>query len=127
MSTASNASMMSVSVFGEEIDVNKGVDLVFRDLQDSLNQCHCSIRNLIQCDDRGDSYIESCEIQNQVSEYIVDFSILMKELKSLSVELLGKCPKDEKAEYTQWKEQIKIKNDADKAERLTKRLSEMGV
>ena len=100
MSICSNASQQSVSVFGaDNVEADKAVDLIFKDLQGSLNNAHCATRELIQVPEQDGDYMTAAEIQMNLIDYIDDFNELFKELKSVSKQLLGSCPKGLKDEY----------------------------
>ena len=102
MSTYSTTSQ-SVSVFGEtDIDLEKATDQVLRELQQTLNNTHCSIRMLTQIDERNDTFIEAVEIYHDILDYTDQFASLMKELKGVCKQVLGPCPADLKQEYKEF-------------------------
>ncbi len=99
--TSSVGSMMSnisVSVFGEEMDLEKALDEVFKQLQGYLNDCHSTVRNLAMCEDRNDDQIEILQIWRSLNVSIDEAMILFKELKSISKQVVPKCPPHLKAE-----------------------------
>ena len=96
-SIASNAT--SVSFRGEEMDVSDALDLLFRDLQKNLNHCHCSVRQLAQCEERADTFMEAAEFDFQIQDYVDGLGVLFKELKQVSKDVLGKPPPEYKEEY----------------------------
>ena len=100
MSTCSNNSVGSVSVWGaSEVDLERACDEVFLALQKTLNSCHCSIRELTQVPDRDESFMEACVIQLDLSDFAEEFANLMKDLKSISKQVLGPCPASCKCDY----------------------------
>ena len=107
MSTTSVGSQ-SVSLFGGEYDGAKAIDLVFRELQNSLNQAGTLIREMLLIEERNDTFMEAAEIHENLLDYLDGLGSLMKSCKDVSKELLGKCPKELKAEYKQYVEQRKI-------------------
>ena len=118
MSTFSTSSQQSVSVFGQDgVDIDKATDLIFKQLQDTLNQASCCVRRLIMIPEQDDSFMAAAEIQEELSNYIDDFRNLMLELRSVSKQLLGVCPKAVKIEYKVFLEQKK-KERADEKEKL---------
>jgi hypothetical protein len=98
MSVASNASSI-VSFRGEEIDVNDALDTLFRDLQEKLNYCHSTVRTLVMSEDRDESYVETAAHVWEIEDYTDLLDELFGELRTVSKEILGKCPADEKDEF----------------------------
>ena len=59
MSTMSN---MSVSYFGEEMELEQAIDSCFRDLQTFLNSLQCSLRSLATLSDMGVGFEEAIKL-----------------------------------------------------------------
>lgn len=128
MSTFSNSSQQSVSVFGQdEVDIDKATDLVFKQLQDTLNQASCCVRRLIMVPEQDSSFMAAAEIQEELCNYIDDFTNLMKELKSVSKQLLGPCPKGVKIEYKAFLEQKKVERAEEKQKLKAERAGLLAV
>ena len=100
---SSNVSMMSVSVLGQEMGVDAACDTIFKQLQDTLNNSHLKLRELMMGMDRDD-YMDTAETAYELTRYCDEFADLMKELKSISKQLLGPCPKEDRDEYKTWSE-----------------------
>ena len=127
MSLCSTNSMMSVSIFGEELDVDSACDKVFKQLQDSLNLTHLRVRELMMSEDRGESFMESVEIADSLNTYCDDLSDLLKELKSVGKQVLGKCPPEEKVAYAAHKQKMKDSKAARDLERVNACMNDMGI
>ena len=112
MSISSNGSQMSVSFFGEERNFDEVCDECFRDLQSYLNDIHSKIRELSGIPEQDSDYMVGVDCYLQIHNGIDGISELMKELKSVCKQVLGKCPTD-------LKDTVKAKMDAYK---LTKKM-----
>ena len=112
MSTSSNGSQMSVSFFGEEVGFDQMCDECFRDLQSYLNDVHCKVRELSMIEEQDSDHLIAVDCYLQIQNGIDGISELMKELKSVSKQVLGKCP-------AELKDTVKAKMDAYK---LTKKM-----
>jgi hypothetical protein len=100
MSICSNASDLSVSIFGgDEQSFDDATDQLFRMIQQQLNNVQCSIREIAMSADRGDSFLETGEVHLDICDALDEMSRLFKECKSVSKQVLGPCPKDEKEAY----------------------------
>ena len=125
---SSSSSMMSVSVFGEEMTLNNAMDQVFKEIQSRINNCHCSIREMSMMDDRNEPYIESLKIHCDVDEFITELGALFKELKSVSKQVLGKCPKEEKQECDEYMSKRKVEREYRKAqEKIEKEMAKASL
>ncbi len=126
MSTCINGSSQSVSVFGQDdVDLEKACDEIFKQLQKTLNNCQCSIRDLTMVPDRDEDYIDACVIQLDLADYTEEFSSLMSELKKVGKQVLGSCPAACKEQYKTLvasrkieKEEREKEKDADRKQRL---------
>ena len=100
MSSIGSTCSSMVSFRGEdEIDVNDALDVLFREMQENLNSCHCSVRQLAMSEERADTYMEAAEHHFAIQDYVDVLVDLFKELKSVSKQVLGPCPKDYKTEF----------------------------
>jgi hypothetical protein len=90
----------SVSFRGEEIDVSDALDMLFKDLQENLNHCHCSVRQLAQCEERADTFMEAAQFDFEIQDYVEGLTGLFKELKQVSKDVLGKPPPEYKSLYS---------------------------
>jgi methyl coenzyme M reductase subunit D len=106
-SVCSDMSTMSVSVFGEEVVLEVAIDNIFNQIQDSINNTHCEVREMC-CDlDRENDFKVSYEHYEKINNYSDDLAMLFKELKSVSKQVLGKA---DTTEDKQWlKEKIERK------------------
>ena len=110
MSISSNGSQMSVSYYGEEKDFDDMCDECFRDLQSYMNDIHSKVRQLAIIPEQDNNYMVGVDCYLQIQNGIDGISSLMKELKSVSKQVLGKPP-------TELKDQVKAKMDAYKLEK----------
>jgi hypothetical protein len=112
MSTASSM----VSFRGEEeVDLNEALDTLFRELQENLNNSHCSIRNLGMSEDRNDSFMEMAKYHHEIEDYANDLVKLFSELKSISKQILGKpVNEDDKIAYKKLLDQRKLEKQLNK-------------
>ena len=101
-SIASNASGISVSLWGIEQDFDAAVDEVMRGVQSRINGCHCKIRELAQCEERADTYMEASEIHFDIIAFLSELGDLFKDLASCSKQALGPCPKELKTEFAEY-------------------------
>jgi hypothetical protein len=60
-------SEISVSMWGEEMDLEVAVDKIFKQIQEHLNELHGQIRQLCMSEDRGDDYDEALEYYNAIT------------------------------------------------------------
>ena len=99
-SIGSTASGISVSLWGEnDVDFDVAVDKVFKEIQERINSAHCALREIAQCEERADTYLEAAEIHFNLVDFVDELGDLFKDLKSCSKQALGKCPSDLKIEF----------------------------
>lgn len=100
MSSIASTSSSMVSFRGEdEVPIDEALDALFRDLQSNLNNCQCSVRSLAMSEERADTFLEACEYHFQIEDYVNTLMDLFDELKDISKQALGKCPKEYKSEF----------------------------
>ena len=117
MSVCSTASQ-SVSVFGtDDVDLEVATDKIFKELQDTLNQTHCAIRELVMIPERNETYIEAAAIYHDIKDYTIEFADLMKELGKVANQIIGPCPSIMKAEYKEFLTRRSIENAEQKQEK----------
>jgi len=115
-----------VSFRGEdEMDVGEALDVLFSEMQNNLNSCHCSVRQLAMSEERADTYMEAAEHHLAIGDYVDILVVLFKELKSVSKQVLGPCPKDYKDEFKALQEKRKqAKKAAKEKEKQMKSITE---
>jgi hypothetical protein len=119
---------MSVSVFGQDdVDIEVALDEVFKSLQQSLNRAHSSTRELVMVGEQDAEYMTALEIQQNLVAYVDDFKLLMKELVSVSKQLLGPCPASEKTKAKAYLDRRKVEREREKEEELARRVASMGI
>lgn len=108
MSSIGSTTSTLISFRGEdEVDLNDALDTLFKELQDNLNHCHCSVRLLAQCEERNETFMEAAGYDFEIQDYVDVLLSLFKELKSVSKQTLGKPPANLKEEYKQMCEKRK--------------------
>ena len=117
MSISSMMSECSVSIRGEEVDLEQGIDQVFKDLQQNLNLCQCSLRSLCMCDDRGDSFQESHKYTTEIDDNISEMLLLFKDLKSICKQVKMVPKTDEEKQFVKIYE-LERKQEKAEAKRL---------
>ena len=74
-----------ITILGREMTVFEAIDVVFRNLQSSLNDAHCCSRTLSNlCDVDESSFKKSYELSANIQDYSSDFTVLMKELNKIT-------------------------------------------
>ena len=96
-SICSNAS--SINFRGEEVEVDVAIDSLFQEIQQNLNNCQCSLRELSMSEERADTFLEAVGHHFEIDDYVDTLLSLFSELKGVSKQCLGTCPKEHKDEY----------------------------
>jgi hypothetical protein len=108
MSSIGSTCSSMVSFRGEdEVDVSEALDVLFKEMQENLNGCHCSVRQLAMSEERADTYMEAAEHHFAIEDYANVLTVLFKELKSVSKQVLGTCPSQYKDEFKALQEKRK--------------------
>jgi len=132
MSVSSSGSQISINYNGQECDLEQMLDLVITGkgpeepgIQSLINQIQYTLRNLVQCEDRGDTYQETVSLVDEITDMVDDISILFEDLKTVAVQVLGK---PETPELKEWYAQHKLKRKEQKAkEKLENKASKVKV
>ena len=98
MSVSSNGSTMSVSFFGQEMDFDSMCDTCFKDLQSYMNDIHCKVRELSMVEEQDSDYLRALSYHLEIKDGIEGITNLLKELSSVSKQVLGKPPAAQKEE-----------------------------
>jgi hypothetical protein len=119
MSVCSAISDLSVSYYGEEMGLEEALDDCFKKIQTFVNDCHCSVRTLAMLPEQDGDYMVALDQYHSIIESIDGMTDLMKELKSIAKEVLGKPPTEIKqqvaAKVLEFKQkQLRVKMDAKK-------------
>lgn len=113
-SICSNAT--TVSWRGEEIEIDVAIDELFRELQSNLNNTQCSLRELSMSEERADTYMEAAQHYFAIDDYVDVLLDLFTELKGVSRQCLGTCPKEHKEEYKKLVDDRKVAKKREKDE-----------
>ena len=108
-SIASNASSQSVSVFGQEMELEQAIDQVFREIQQFVNYIQSDIRSLSVVPEQDNDYMRALEIYTEIEDHISGLNRLFAESLSVSRQVLGPVPKALKAEVKKYKDDLKVK------------------
>jgi hypothetical protein len=106
-STTSMMSSMSVSYKGEEVELSVAVDSVFKDLQTNLNNSHCDVRSILQCDEQDAEYKDILDLCFAVHTNIDAMSILFKDLQGVLKQVSKPQDSEEKEIYKNSMERYK--------------------
>ena len=93
-SVCSNMSQVTVSAFGEEMELSDAVDKIFHDIQDHINELHVQIRQLCMTEDRNESYEEAYAYYHEICEHIKEGNQIFKELPKVMKQILPARPKE---------------------------------
>ena len=89
-------SNMSVSYQGNEIPLHEALDECFVELQGHLNHLHSYTRELAMMGDQDNDYEVELKQVLTIDDCIDEMSELFKDLKSVTKQIIGKPPKEEK-------------------------------
>ena len=127
-STASQMSQMSVAFDGQTMSLEQAVDQGINKLQSFLNAMQCQLRTLAGMDDLSDDpcedFKEMISYTDKVDDAIDDMDMLFGELKDVTRQILGPCPKDLKPWH---KEHVAKRKEAAAAERAQRKLQMAGA
>ena len=98
MSISSAMSDLSVSYYGEELSLEDALNDVFAKIQPFVNDTHVNVRSLAMGPEQDDDYMVAMDIYHGIIEGVDGMTELMKELKKISKEVLGKPPTELKQE-----------------------------
>lgn len=99
MSVSSHASSVSVSMNGEVMLLEQAIDNVYRDVQQSLNFCHTSMRELNMMAEREEDYKTIMSESFQIHDYIDVIASLFLELKQVLKQVTGNPKTPEEKEW----------------------------
>ena len=105
---------LSVSYYGEEVDLEQALDDIFKRIQEFHNSTHCSVRELAMMPEQDDDFLQAYELNCVIDDRIGGIVDLMRELKSICKQVLGPVPKEHKEEVA------KLKADAKKRKEIEK-------
>ena len=94
-SLASNMPDMSiVSYTGKEMTSKEFIDQAFADIQTAVNHLHCATRNMMQCEERGDSYEEAKEVYDDIQGVVKEGVAIFREIAKTNKQMLPKKTKE---------------------------------
>ena len=92
-SVCSTMSNVSVTMDGEEFELEEAVDHIFEELQHHVNQMHVEIRNCTQWDLKGQDYDEVKPYFDALCGHIKEGNSLFKDLQKVIKQILPAKPK----------------------------------
>ena len=95
-SLCSNMSEVSINYDGEEVELGEAVDHIFKEIQHHINQTHCEIRQIVQWEDRNETYEETKVYFDDMELHIREGCALFKDLIKVMRQVLPKKPKEPK-------------------------------
>ena len=98
MSITSALSDLSVSYYGEEMNLEEALNDVFARIQTFVNDTHVNVRSLAMLPEQDNDFMAGLDIYHNIIEGVDGMIDLMKELKKMSKEVLGKPPTELKQE-----------------------------
>jgi hypothetical protein len=110
MSVASSSvlSSITVSAFGEDdMNLETAIDKAFNNIQQDLNYCHCSTRELLMDIERSESFDITLQKRYEIDDYISELSDLMKELQKIIKQIVRPINKDEKEYFKEQQDKRK--------------------
>ena len=115
MSVTSMMSTVSISLNGQEMNLEGAIDETFKSLQQNLNFCQCNLRNLATCEERGDEFEISHDICYRIHDNILEMKELFLDLNSIvkQIKLKPETP-EEKNWMETYNEEKKREKEEDK-------------
>jgi len=96
-------------VFGEDdVPLEEAIDSLFKQLQQSFNYTHSSVRELHMSSDRGDEFKEIAEVGFTIQNYVRETADLFAELQDVVKQVVG-TPKTQEDKLWYAQEKLKIK------------------
>ena len=93
-SMCSNMSQVSVSYNGDDdMALDEAVDMIFKEIQEHINEIHVQLRMLCQSEDRSDTYDEAFEYHDVLTDHVKEACTVFKDVIKVSKQLLPKKPK----------------------------------
>ena len=106
---------------GKEIELESAIDKGISDIQQFLNNLQCYLRQLAAMDDLDEDEAEDfkamLKFTDQADDAVDDMEYLMSELKNVTRQILGPCPKSIKEWYAGHKTTRKVAAMKDREER----------
>ena len=89
MSIASGTSSVSVSLNGQEMDLETALDTVVRDLQKHLNLVQMELRTIAMSSERDDDYEEMVRQGAKIQDNIIEMNFLFEDLYDMAGQIMG--------------------------------------
>jgi hypothetical protein len=105
MSVQSNSSNISVKFRGQERNIEDVLSECFNDIQDSVNNTEYNFRCMVLDYDQDNDFINRCEMHFKLMEYFDNMTDLIKELRKVSKDVMGKPYTDDDKQFFKKAEQ----------------------
>lgn len=119
MSVQSNSSNISVKYKGQERNIEDVLSECFNDIQDSVNNTEYNFRCMVLDYDQDNDFNNRCEMHFKLMEYFDNMTDLVKELRKVSKDVMGKpYTEEDKQFYKKAEQDYKINKGKIKTDRL---------
>ena len=98
MSTTSSASTI-VSFRGEELELDEALNALYIEIQQQLNYSQCSVRQLASSSEQDNDFLIAVGIHFELMDHVESLMGMFKELQTVSLQCLGKPPKEFRDAY----------------------------
>jgi hypothetical protein len=93
-SICSDTSQISVAYNGDDnMPLDDACDMIFKEIQQHINEIHVQLRMLCQSEDRSDTYDEAFEYHDVLTDHVKEACTVFKDVIKVSKQLLPKKPK----------------------------------
>ena len=89
-----------ITILGQEMPIGEALDKVMKSIQEILNNCHCSTREIVFMPDTVESsFQKSHEVANNVIDMTEQLKILLNELKKVMQKIPFKPESNDEKEW----------------------------
>ena len=89
-----------ITILGVEMPIGDALDKVMRSIQEILNSCHCSTREIVFMPDTvEESFKKSHEVANNVQDMCHELKVLLSELDKIMKKIPFKAENNEEKEF----------------------------
>lgn len=93
-SICSDTSQVSVAYNGDDnMPLDDACDMIFKEIQQHINDIHVQLRMLCQSEDRNETYDEAFEYHDALTSHVKEACVVFKDVVKVSKQLLPKKPK----------------------------------
>lgn len=89
-----------ITILGVEMPIGDALDTVMKNIQEILNNCHCSTREIVFMPDTVESsFQKSHEVANNVQDMVHELKVLLSELDKIMKKIPFKALDNEEKEW----------------------------